>query len=147
MLEAAFMRGIPIHPPLGEILARYPGHRGVASARAALSVFAPGTTLTKSDLEELYLDFVDRHGLRRPITNHSVHTRIGRIRVDCAWPALRYAVELDAPSTHGSPRAMLSDRRRDRALRALGWRVDRLMEEDVLDEASLLADLTVVLAA
>ena len=147
MLNEAYVMGLPLKPRPEALLDRYPRRRGTATLKSALEAFGTGPRLTKSDLEERFLAFVDRHRLPRPRTNFPIDTRIGRVRVDCAWPALRYAVELDAPSTHGSRRAMLNDRRRDRALRSIGWRVDRLMEDDLADEPALLTELSGLLAA
>lgn len=147
MLNEAYVKGLPIKPPLGEILTRYPRHRGLAALRTALRRFTGPTTRTRSDLEEDYLAFLDRHGFPRPLLNHRIETHIGTLTVDCAWPAQRVVIELDAPSTHGSGPRMLNDRRRDRALILAGWTPGRVMEEDLDDEAALAAEITGLLAA
>lgn len=85
------------------------------------------------------------HGLPRPLCNHDVETHIGALNVDCVWPEQRVAIELDAPSTHGSRPRMLRDRRRDRALILAGWTPGRLMEEDLLEEEALVREMTCLL--
>lgn len=147
MLNEAFVRGLPIRPPLGDLLDRYPGRRGVTAARTALERFEGGPTPTKSPDEVRFLDFLDRHGFPRPHTNVVIETRIGRLEVDCCWPRERLVIEVDALSTHGSRPRMLKDRRHDRALSVAGWRPGRVMDEDLDDEASLAVEIRALLGA
>lgn len=142
MLIEAYVRNFPIRPPLEEILSRYPAHRGVVALRKAARMFDGPTGRTKSDLEEDYREFLARHGFPAPLRNHVIATHSGSLEVDCAWPAQRVAIELDAPSTHGSRPRMLRDRRRDRALVLAGWTPGRLMDEDLLDEVALIREMT-----
>jgi very-short-patch-repair endonuclease len=46
--------------------------------------------------------------------------------VDCLWPDQRLIVELDGRATHVTARAFESDRARDAALTAAGYRVIRV---------------------
>lgn len=142
MLIEAYVKHLPIRPALREMLARYPAHRGVAALREAALTFDGPRGRTKSDLEEDYRAFLARHGFPLPLRNHVVDTHIGSFEVDCVWPAQRVAIELDAPSTHGSRPRMLRDRRRDRALLLAGWTPGRLMDEDLLDEPALVREMT-----
>lgn len=141
MLNEAFKRGLPIKPLPAVLLTRHPGTRGSKILRQALERFEVGPTPTRSDLEERFLDFLDRHSFPRPLTNHPIRTDIGVLTVDCAWPRQRLVIEVDAPSTHGSRPALLNDRRRDRALRRAGWDPNRIMAEDLEDEAALVAEI------
>jgi len=147
MLNEAYVLRLPVRPSLRDLLNRYPGRRGVAAVHAALESFEGGRTPTKSELEDDFLDFLDRHGFPRPLTNVIIRTRIGPLRVDCCWPATRLVIEVDAPSTHGSRPSMLDDRRRDRALTLAGWRPGRVMSEDLDDEAALAVEIHALLAA
>lgn len=52
--------------------------------------------------------------------------RIGPYYADIYVPRLRLVIEADCEFWHGSPAAKASDRKRDRALRALGYRVVRI---------------------
>lgn len=147
MLNEAYVRGLPLKPLPSVLLARYPGKRGTRTLRLALHRFEGGPTPTKSPLEERFLDFLDRHGFPRPLTNHRIETDAGTLTVDCAWPRERLVIEVDAPSTHGSRPALVNDRRRDRALRRVGWDPNRIMEEDLEDEMALAAEITALLGA
>jgi very-short-patch-repair endonuclease len=142
--EARALR-LPDRPSLHELIDRYPGRRGIRAAREALALFEAGPTPTRSELEERFLALSDRHGLPRPLMNRRVRTPAGTFRVDCIWPELRVIVELDAWSTHSSRMAMLTDRRRDRALRIAGWHPSRVYSDDFDDEERLLADLRALL--
>lgn len=147
MLNAAYMRGLPLKPLPSVLLARYPCSRGVRTLRAALTAFEVGPTPTRSPLEERYLAFLDCHHFPRPLTNHRITTGIGVLTVDLCWPEQRLVIEVDAPSTHGARPSMLNDRRRDRALILAGWTPGRLMEEDLEDEGALAAEITALLAS
>lgn len=147
MLIEAFMLGLPVKPALAVLLDRHPRSRGAASVRVALKRFEDGPTPTRNDLEDRFLDFLDRHGLPRPQTNYDIPTHIGTIEVDLCWPAERVVIEVDAPSTHGSRPRMLNDRRRDRALTLAGWTPGRVMEDDLEDEPALAAEIRAFLSA
>lgn len=144
--EARVLR-LPIRPSLATLISRHPHRRGVATARAALAAFAAGRTHTRSELEERFLAFLDRHGFPRPRTNQDVRTHLGTLNVDCLWPAERLIIELDGYSTHGSRPAFTRDRRRDRALRIAGWHPSRLTWEDLDDGPALAAEISALLAA
>lgn len=111
---------------LADLLARHPRHRGVATIRAILEEEAIGLTVTRSELEERFLAFLDRAGLPRPLTNVPVSAGGRLIEVDCVWPAQRLIVELDGHATHATRRAYERDRVNDRALNAERWRVVRV---------------------
>lgn len=144
--EARVLR-LPDRPSLGELVDRYPGRRGIAAARRVLSLFEAGPTPTRSPPEERVLAVIDRHGLPRPLTNHPVATGDGTFLVDFAWPELRVALELDAWTTHSTPRQMAADRRRDRALRISGWHPSRIFVDDLEDAGRLAADIRLLLEA
>ena len=75
---------------------------------------------------------VRRHGLPRP---SQINQRVGRFRVDAVYPgAPPLAVELDGRAYHARRREMAADRRRDADLQGLGYRVLRLVWEDLYDE-------------
>jgi very-short-patch-repair endonuclease len=54
-----------------------------------------------------------------------------RYSIDLANPETMTAVEIDGPS-HNSPKRRDSDRRKDSALRALGWSVLRFSNQEVM---------------
>ena len=129
---------------LRDLLVRYPRRAGTPAIAAALAARAAGATVTRSELEERFLDLLERHGLARPRT----HTSIDGIEVDCAWPAQRLIVELDGRAAHGTREAFERDRERDRLLQAAGWRVIRVTWRQVsADPAAVATDLRTLLAA
>jgi hypothetical protein len=111
---------------LADLVARYPGRRGIAAVRAILATGGIGSTITRSELEDRFLAFLDRAGLPRPQVNGSVSAGGRWIEGDCVWRARRLIVELDGHAFHTTAAAFERDRSRDRALQAGGWRVVRV---------------------
>ena len=105
-----------------DLLPRYPRRQGTRTVRAVLGMREAGATITKSDLEVLFLEFVGRTGLPQGQAN----AEIEGLEVDHAWPDARVVVELDARSTHATLAAFEKDRERDRILLAAGWRTVRV---------------------
>ena len=139
-LEAAIteaeVRRLASPTSLADLVARYPGRRGVATLRAVLrDTGALGPTLTRSELEIAFLALVDAHGLPRPDLNRTGDHG----ELDATWPAARLAVELDGFATHGTRRAFEADRARDRALMLAGWRVVRLTARQLTSEGETIA--------
>jgi hypothetical protein len=126
---------------LPDLLARYPGRRGVRTIRQILDA---GAAPTRSELESRFLSFVRKTGLPLPATNVLV---LG-FECDCVWREQRVVVELDGRATHATSAAFERDRSRDRALQAAGWRVVRVtwrqLHEDV---EALAADLRRIVRA
>jgi hypothetical protein len=139
-LEAAIteaeVRRLASPTSLADLVARYPGRRGIVTLRRILEDTGRiGRTLTRSELEIAFLALVDTHGLPRPITNRtSAHGEL-----DATWPAARLVVELDGYATHGTRRAFEADRARDRALLTDGWRVVRITARQLTTEAETIA--------
>jgi very-short-patch-repair endonuclease len=86
--------------------------------RAALHKRSEGATVTRSELEELFIVFADTFGLPRPETNVSIEG----IVVDCVWRAQRVIIELDSWEIHRTRAAFERDREKSRILQAAGWR-------------------------
>jgi very-short-patch-repair endonuclease len=99
-----------------------PGRRGAGVLAAVLQIHAPGTTRTRSELEEVMLALCREHGLPEPLVNQ----RIEGYEVDFVWPDARVIVETDSWSAHGRRTTFESDRLRDAALQVAGWRVIRI---------------------
>jgi very-short-patch-repair endonuclease len=132
---------------LPDLLARYPCRRGAAAIRAILAEGEVGMTLTRSELEERFLRFLDDRRLPRPELNVPVAVRGGHVEVDCLWRRERVIVELDGRAVHGTVRAFERDRARDRALNDAGWRVVRVTWRQLAQEAKALeADITALLS-
>lgn len=136
------MEYVGIYGPvsLPALLARYPRHRGAPIVRACLERLAddPGGRI-RSDLEELFLPFLDANQIPRPRLNFWLSVDDDSFQVDCFWPEPRLMGELDGFKSHGTKRAFRKDRRRDRRLGARGYHVVRITEDQLLTEPRHLA--------
>lgn len=82
----------------------------------------PRAEPTRSELEDLFLEFCERYGFPAPQVNRMV----GEIEVDFTWPDLKVAVETDSYQFHRGAQAYENDHERDLDLRAAGYDVVRL---------------------
>lgn len=64
---------------------------------------------------------------------------VGRYRLDFALPGRKIGIELDGFASHSSTRDIENDRRRQRELEALGWRVIRFGGREVHNDAAACA--------
>lgn len=76
--EQGWILGLLDVDALEDVVARASGHRGAPGLREMVGRSHVGRTVTRSDLEELFLSLVDRAGIRRPELN-----------VTCRSPARR----------------------------------------------------------
>jgi very-short-patch-repair endonuclease len=81
-----------------------------------------GSTRTRSELEELFLELCRSHGLPQPLVNQFV----AGYECDFVWSEARVIVETDGWAAHGRRATREKDLARDAALAAAGWRVIRL---------------------
>ena len=112
---------------LQHALKAHPTRPGSPSLQAMLSRYTAGSVTTRSELEELFLQLCDDHGLPRPETN----PRINGIEVDFAWRDARLIVEVDGYAHHRSPAAFERDRERDVILTVAGWQVMRFTHAQI----------------
>jgi hypothetical protein len=150
-LERAFheaeVRRLTSRVSVRALMARYPGRPGAVALAALLGSKAPAG-ITQNDFEELFVAFLDDHGLPRPLLNGTLPVRGRLLRPDCMWPEQRLLVELDGAAVHRTERAFESDRQRDRTLLAEGWRSTRVTWRQLQDEpAAIAADLREALGA
>jgi Transcriptional regulator, AbiEi antitoxin/Protein of unknown function (DUF559) len=112
------------HTAITDILARCNGHHGTGALAKATANEDP--KWTRSELEAWFLALVRDAGLPEPMVNASLaapdHPRLDP---DFCWPTHHLIVELDGWETHRTRHAFETDRRRDAALTADGWRVLR----------------------
>ena len=113
--------------------------RGPRTLRQVLAAGELGRTITKSELELLFLALLTDNELPRPQTNHMVATTVRPYECDLVWPAARLIVELDGYETHGTRKRFEEDRARDRALTIAGWRVIRVTWRQLRDAPHELA--------
>jgi very-short-patch-repair endonuclease len=107
-----------------------PGRRGAAKLRRARERQREGETVTRSELEERFLELVRAAGLPQPRVNARLHG----YEVDFHWPAERLVVEVDGADVHATRRAVHRDRERDLVLREAGLSVMRLTWRHVTAE-------------
>jgi len=125
---------------LPDLIERYPGRRGVARVRAALTrVETLPAGRVRSPLETKFLPFLRRYRLSRPRLNDWIVLGERRYQVDCHWPGTGQVVELDSWQAHGTRTAFREDRVRDRVLRAAGYEVTRISWAALDDEPEAIA--------
>jgi hypothetical protein len=107
---------------LAELLVRHPRHP--ATKRLMPFVEAP-TGLTRSGLEDLFVDFARRYGLPQP----TINARRGRRELDFLFPEERVIVEIDSWEFHGDRASFERDRDRDADHLAAGVLTVRVTEE------------------
>ncbi len=130
---------------LGFLIKRYPRRRGLKTLRAILGAEPHG--ITRSDLEDLFVDFIHHERLPMPELNVNVWLGDRWIEADCLWRRQRVIVEVDSRGVHDTQGSFESDRARDRALQVLGWRVIRITWRQLQHEAdAIAADLRRLLA-
>jgi very-short-patch-repair endonuclease len=101
------------------------GHPGSSRLRELLGQV--GDRPRESRLEVKLARLLRTSNLPPPVAQF----RIGRFRVDYAWPPLRVVCECDGFEWHGSRLQWKRDRRRIAAIEAAGWRVVHVTWEDV----------------
>jgi hypothetical protein len=104
--------------------ARY--RKGAPAIRAIIG--EPGTTMTRSRLEDDFLSLIASAGLAAPRANE----RIAGMEVDFVWERQKLIVETDGDENHLARSARHRDRKRDAKLTALGYTVLRFGHEQVV---------------
>ena len=131
---------------LEDLIARHRRRAGTRVLKHILASGALGEGVTRSELEERFLELVDRAGLPRPELNASVEVAGRWIECDCLWRQRRVVVELDGHAYHRTRAAYERDRVRDRSLQAAGWRVVRVTWRHLHEgRLELVADLQALL--
>lgn len=74
---------------------------------------------TKSEFEEIWVDFCDEHGIPAPSMNETV----GGSEVDSSWPGTPVIVELDSWAWHSDREAFERDRAKWEKLQVAGYSV------------------------
>ena len=118
-----------LHAALGQ------GRPGSRALRAALGRHLPQLAACASPLEVAFLLLCERFRLPLPEPN----PRIGRWRPDMLWREARLIAELDGKHAHSTPAQIAADRRREAALRSLGFSVTRFTWDQVQFEAEQVA--------
>jgi very-short-patch-repair endonuclease len=111
-----------------------PGRRGAKKIRTLLAEWTHPEA-TRSELERAFRNLCRQYGLPLPSQNVSL---LG-YEVDAYWPEYGLVVELDGWEFHKTLHAFETDRRRDAALTAAGYRVIRFSWRQVIREAATVA--------
>lgn len=108
---------------------RYPGRRGIQSARGAISLADPGAQSPKETWLRLLLI---RAGLPRPQTQIPVSDEYGDLTyyLDMGWEDLKVAAEYDGEQHRRDRWQYTWDIRRRETLERLGWIVIRVVAGD-----------------
>jgi very-short-patch-repair endonuclease/predicted transcriptional regulator of viral defense system len=106
------------------------GHRGASRLLQTLDAHVPGTTVTRSELEELFLQLCRDSGLPTPRANAWVEG----IEVDFLFARARLIVETDGWRHHRTREAFETDRGRDARLAAAGHRTLRFTYRQIADD-------------
>ena len=126
---------------IDDVIARSNGHRGTNVLREATR---QEPQITKSMWEIRMLALVRRAGLPEPVTNRPLHAPDhGECIPDFYWPAHGLIVETDGWEAHRTLAAFRSDRAKDAALTAAGYKVLRFTWD--VDDATILRRLRAVL--
>ena len=114
---------------LRRALVEHRGRAGTPRLRHVLDAYS-SPTVTRSELEERFLELCEREALPRP----TVNGRVAGLEVDAHWPAATLVVELDGYAYHRSPGAFEADRARDVRLTLAGYRVLRFTHRQIVRE-------------
>ena len=113
-----------------------PGRRGSGMLAELLAAHTPGSTRTRSQLEERMLTLCHRFGLPTPEVNATIEGH----EADFVWREERLLAETDGWAAHGTRTAFERDRTRDVDLLAAGWRVLRISHERLGREPDWVAE-------
>jgi very-short-patch-repair endonuclease/predicted transcriptional regulator of viral defense system len=123
------------------VLAKHAGHHRAAKLRRTLAHHAPGTTLTKSELEERFLAVCRAHGLPQPHVNATV----AGLEADFLFDAPhRLIVETDGWQYHGTRAAFERDRARDARLARAGYRTLRFTDRQIAHDPETVAETVAI---
>ena len=108
------------------------GRDGSARVNRVLSQRPTWQKPADSGLELKVLRALEARGIGPIVRQFAIRLPSGVvIHADGAIPPLKWAFEIDHVTWHGGRITAQDDKARDRALRRIGWQVDRVTDEDV----------------
>jgi len=116
---------------------------GVSTLAAIVARIHDEPQLTRSELENMFLELCARHAIPRP----QVNAEVAGYTVDFCWPAERLVVETDGNEHHGTRVAFERDRARDARLTVAGQRVLRFTHRQLVREPVAVAEVLLALLA
>jgi hypothetical protein len=133
---------------IDDVLARAGGHRGAGVLRAVRDEHVAASTLTRSELEELFLAICRRGGLPAPAVSAWIALEPAGYEPDFLWRDQNLIAEVDGRTVHATRKAFEHDRRRDQRLMLAGYRVVRFTWRQVQrDSGTVLATVRELLRA
>jgi hypothetical protein len=142
-VEQAAVHGTLNVPEIDAILAG-PRRRGSPTLRIVLADWRryPPAMRIRSPMEARLLPLLTRYGIPIPAVNEKLNLEGETFEIDFLWRPQRLCVETDGGKYHGHPVAKARDSRRNRILAAAGYRVLRLVWDDlVISPAPTMAEL------
>ena len=134
--EAQYLKLLDPHE-LDGALRRHKGRAGAARLAAALRRHVPGTTRTRSPLEEEFFLLVRGAGLPQP----EVNVRLGPYTIDFLWREAGLAVETDGGASHDRAAQRERDARRNAWLATAGYRAERFTWQQVFNRPGEVLDV------
>ena len=123
---------------------RFKRRKGLKRIDLLIAERRPLPPVTRSRLEQMFVEFCARYGLPVP----SMNVWIGEFEVDAVFPAHHVAVELDGRDYHTHPTAQERDPVRDLKLQILGYKPTRITYRRLVTKPDEVAnDLRGLLAA
>ena len=98
-------------------------------------LYDPLIGVTESDMEALFLSLCAKHRLPPP----QPQAWFGTYRADFTWHECRLVVELDSRRWHDNDVNFLTDRRKERAIRAAGYELLRFTWAEIVHEPARVA--------
>lgn len=132
LLAQAYAAGATSRPKLLRLLGRYPSRPGTPALRHVLDA-ETRPARTRSGPERRLLALIRKARLPQPQVNARFHAW----EVDFLWPDTNLVVEVDALSTHTSPRDFERDRRKDSELVSRGYIVMRVTRRQLEEEPEI----------
>ena len=129
-LEQSYVLQLIAPGAIEDALERAAGRRTAALTRL-LAAETRAPTLTRSELEEAFLELCRRGGLPDPEVNVHLHG----YEVDFLWRDQKRVIEVDGYAFHSMRGAFERDRRKDVDLELAGFPVTRFTHNQVLHEA------------
>lgn len=128
--DAVLREGLASYEELCDVVDRQSGWPGVRAARRAVRL---ADDRAESPLESLARLLLFSAGLPIPELQPRVETAGGRYRVDMLYPRERVVIELDGLLKYRvDPHALVEEKLRQEALERAGYRVIRLLWDDVV---------------
>jgi hypothetical protein len=137
----AVRRRLTTLPQLARCLDEVPvsGRRASAPLRDLLADRIPAWQPGDSDPEADVVEFLVKNRFPKPAQNVKVLVDGEQYEVDIAWVDIRCGFERDSVQFHGDVFAFHRDRKKWRALRRAGWRVDPITSETTPEEILAIA--------